>query len=564
MRYGISFTTGELAGKSFMLSQDRLLSIGRSNTSDVKLSSPEISGKHVTVRLSKANVAVIEVFSTHLTLHNGKKLSMGDSVEMAANDTVQLGAADSFMLVSLPGDAAPAEDDMRTTMRPFAPVPPPANNDELSTRAINFVPPRQQKAAPASSDEQSTRNDIKPQPIPPQRPAAPPKPAPAKPAPAKPAPAKQAPKTEQPKAEPQKSTGGETVAIQTLLASDEELDKIKSSFLSKQRRKTGMWVILVAFFLALSISVYIILRPEKEEQLSWPTTASGQFLNEYSKLDDYLAICYPQLPNNVKNEITNGLEIFTAIGKQRDVPMHIVATKTIDKETLTKSREEAFQAWMKQQKEADTSIVFSTLQEFIFTCQDSGSGVPFNRVAYTRRVENEDYYGYAVYLRYEDAIHTILIEVPLAAQWRSTAYFMNYLESMVIFAGKRAPEYWEGTSDYKKNSTIEEDFNEVKIYQKRKSPVYWEKIHYSLISALIKAKQKGDEASLNRAKSLLETLRSEQSEWYSTQKLAYQLAFKNENKATMQSIQAMASSIFTPEFQQSDYRYELIKRKDWK
>ena len=161
-------------------------------------------------------------------------------------------------------------------------------------------------------------------------------------------------------------------------------------------------------------------------------------------------------------------------------------------------------------------------------------------------------------------IHTVLIEVPLSAQWRSSMFFKYYLGNMVIFASRRAPEFWEGTNDYKKETSIEDDFNEVKIYQKRKSPVYWEKIHYSLISALIKAKQKGDENSLENAKSLLAKLRVEQREWYNTQKLAYQLAENNDRGKTMKSIQAMASSIFTPEFQQSDYRYELIKRKDWK
>lgn len=573
MRYSISFTSGELSGKSFPLPQDKLLSIGRSSTSDVKLSSKDISPKHLTIRLSKSNVAVIEVFSTRITTHNGKSLSMGDSIEMAVNDTVQLGPADVFTLVSMPGEAPAADDDeMKTTMKPMVPIPPPSNDDdEMKTtiKPMTPVPPPSadvsQTKAPAN-DEQSTRNDIKP----PVKPA-PPKPAPAKPAPqppksapAKPAPPKQAPAKASGGDAPKASSGGETVAIQTLLASDEELDKIKSSFQSKQRRKTGIWVVIVAFFLALCISIYIIMRPEREDQLTWPVGSNNEYLNDYHAFVPYLAVCYPKLSGNQKTEVDGGVEILSAIGKQRDVPLHIVATTVVDKETLTQTREEAFQAWMKQQKELDSSLDFATVQEFMFTCKNSGSGVPFNRVSYRRRLQDEDYFGYAVYLRYEDRIHTVLIEVPLSAQWRSNMFFRSYLNSIVIFAARRAPEYWEGTSDYKKESSIEDDFNEVKIYQKRKSPVYWEKIHYSLISALIKAKQKGDQKSLDNAKSLLAKLRSEQREWYNTQKLAYQLAYKNGRKGTMQSIQAMASSIFTPEFQQSDYRYELIKRKDWK
>ncbi|MBQ7652144.1 MAG: FHA domain-containing protein [Victivallales bacterium] len=268
MRYSINFTSGELAGKSFPLVPDKLLSIGRSSTSDVKLSSKDISPKHLTIRLSKSNVAVIEVFSTRITTHNGKSLSMGDSVEMAVNDTVQLGTADMFTLVSMAGEAPAADDDeMKTTIKPMAPVPPPSNDDdEMKTtiRPMAPVPPpsgNSQTKAP-SNDDQSTRNDIKP----PARVTAP-KPAPAKPAPPpKSAPAKPAKASggDAPKA----SGGGETVAIQTLLASDEELDKIKSSFQSKHRRKTGIWVVIVAFFLALCVSIYIITRPEHEDQLT--------------------------------------------------------------------------------------------------------------------------------------------------------------------------------------------------------------------------------------------------------------------------------------------------------
>ena len=32
----------------------------------------------------------------------------------------------------------------------------------------------------------------------------------------------------------------------------------------------------------------------------------------------------------------------------------------------------------------------------------------------------------------------------------------------------------------------------------------------------------------------------------------------------MNSIQAMGESVFSSEFQFSDFRYDLIKRKDWK
>ena len=63
---------------------------------------------------------------------------------------------------------------------------------------------------------------------------------------------------------------------------------------------------------------------------------------------------------------------------------------------------------------------------------------------------------------------------------------------------------------------------------------------------------------------MLIKLREQQTVWYNSQKLAYQFAEKNKDVRTMLSIQSMCDSIFSAEFQQSDYRYDLIKRKDWK
>ena len=97
-------------------------------------------------------------------------------------------------------------------------------------------------------------------------------------------------------------------------------------------------------------------------------------------------------------------------------------------------------------------------------------------------------------------------------------------------------------------------------------PVYWGRIHYLLLSALIKSAkaEKPDQDQVSEALNMLIRLRRVQTTWYNTQRLAWQYAFQNEDQATMNSIQAMGESVFSSEFQYSDYRYDLIKRKDWK
>ena len=91
----------------------------------------------------------------------------------------------------------------------------------------------------------------------------------------------------------------------------------------------------------------------------------------------------------------------------------------------------------------------------------------------------------------------------------------------------------------------------------------WEKGLYCLKSVLIKGTEAGDAASVKEAEELLAQLRARQSDWYNTCKLAYLQARIAGDKERMQSLQAMCESVFTSAFQESDYRYERIKRKDW-
>ena len=90
------------------------------------------------------------------------------------------------------------------------------------------------------------------------------------------------------------------------------------------------------------------------------------------------------------------------------------------------------------------------------------------------------------------------------------------------------------------------------------------KVFYRLRSALIKATAAGDINGLNEAKQLLAGLRARLSVWYNAQKLAYQYAEQSGDNVSMQSIQATCESVFSAEFQQADFRYDLIKRKEWK
>ena len=195
-----------------------------------------------------------------------------------------------------------------------------------------------------------------------------------------------------------------------------------------------------------------------------------------------------------------------------------------------------------------------------------GAGVPISFISYTRRVENDDFWGYALFVRCEDNEHAIMIEVPLSDQWRATPFMHAQITEMVLYAPKLTEEHWEGASSYRKNTAVADDLREASSFMDREAPIYWGRIHYLLLSALIKSAKAGnpDADQVAEARNMLVRLRRLQTTWYNTQRLAWQYAFQSEDKVTMNSIQAMGESVFSSEFQYSDFRYDLIKRKDWK
>ena len=126
------------------------------------------------------------------------------------------------------------------------------------------------------------------------------------------------------------------------------------------------------------------------------------------------------------------------------------------------------------------------------------------------------------------------------------------------------PEHWEGGRWFRAGTSISRDLDEARSYLERsKSPMNWEKGLYCLKSVLIKGTKKGDAESVKQAEDMLVKLRARQSDWYNTCKLGYLQAKVADDKERMQALQSMCESVFTAQFQDCDYRYERIKRKDW-
>lgn len=500
MTYLVKFTSGEKNGECFPLGENASLSIGRSHTNAICLKTPDVSGKHVILRRNGVDGISLEILSARTTRINGSDAKIGDMRDLFVGDSVQMGGETVFVI---------AED-------------------------VDSNP------AVASGDNDKTQ-------LPGDERTLIPNPAPAVSAVAT-----------KPEAD------NETIAFKTRIASEEELDKIKGSYKWKARLRFLFVSIPVALFFTGAIALYFYLKPVAEEHLTWPRDDNGKRLTDYKVVVPYLAVAFPAVPGHDISSAGNKIVIRTKIGKHRDVPLCISATSTADKNTLTNGHAEAFAAWMGAMREKEPTVNWSGDKNTLFVNTHRGSGVPMSIVSYTRRVGNDDFYGFAVFVRSAENIHTVLAEVPLQDRWRARRFFLQETASMVIFAVGRTLDHWEGVSQYRTGTSIGTDLKEAENFLKREAPAYWGKIFYRIQSALVKGTLLGEEESIKTAKSLLVKLRNQQTVWFNAQKLAYQYAEKNGDRRTKESIQATCESVFSSEFQQSDYRYDLIKRKDWK
>lgn len=528
MNYQIKFIAGENNGDFYALNPDQTLSIGRSHTNQICLKSPDISGRHLIIRMKKDGSVLVEILSSRVTKYNDRQVNIGDVIEISPDDRIQMGSSSIFIFESLGKNIAFTSDEEVTVF----PEENEKNDNEKTSPAISITTVEGGEDQTISTP--SAQKDVEPH------------------------------LHEENDFLYEDNQCNETIAFQTRIASEDELNEIKKAFKYKHYKKVLMIALPIVIFFIAAITLYMYIRPTTEEYLSWPQDKNGKDSNEFKQIAPYLALCYPNVEGVSVKEKESKVDIETRIGKAQDVPFYISADSQNDLSTLKREHQEAFDIWCEQMRDKDPTISFSTDKATIFLNVHRGAGVPMSYLSYTRRKGNDDYWGYAIFIRKAQYIHTVLFELPFSSKWRGERFFKNYLCNMIIYAPRRTSEHWEGTSSYRFNTDVEQDLEEANNFMKREAPVYWGRIFYLLRSALIKSTLANDIKQVEQAQNILTELRDQQAIWFNTQKLAYQYAKQNENKQSMLSIQAMCESVFSAEFQFADFRYDLIKRKDWK
>lgn len=351
----------------------------------------------------------------------------------------------------------------------------------------------------------------------------------------------------------------------TMQASDEEMEKIKAGIRAKQRRRTFMWIAPVVALLATLVTLYVVLRPKPEEFTSWPKSSDGKDLNAHVLVAPYLAIVYPGIPgSSVSTNEPGRIVVNSALGQQHDIPLGIIVRTVSDPATLEEDHRDAFDQAVRRMSESDLSFSAGVNRMHRFIATTTSAGVPLSYLNYTRRDGEDELFGYFVFLRRASDSFLICIEVPLAAQWRAEEFLRSSIAHFVIYANRRIAEHWEGCGWYRRGTDAGTDLDEARKFLNQKAPVHWEAAFMRIESALVKASKAGNATEVDDAMRMLVSLREAQTIWYNQQKLSYLAAKVSGRKEAMMSIQSLSESAFTPLFQDFDFRYELIKRRDWR
>ncbi|MBP5301231.1 MAG: hypothetical protein J6Y80_07470, partial [Victivallales bacterium] len=283
-------------------------------------------------------------------------------------------------------------------------------------------------------------------------------------------------------------------------------------------------------------------------------------------------------------------DIHSFLGKDRDVPLHVVISTWTDLEGLKKTHAQAFADWKdSEERKGVMKFIGGGNSGFLNAGTDSG-GVRYSYIGFTRTEEaGNEFFGYALFVRHAQKVHVVRVEVQLWAKKSQNIVEQHRCERVlranivnnrfVSVIPDAVGEWWEGGAQYRERTTLEEDMAEAKPFCSADilAPANFAKVHFLVKNILIKATLQASEtdepealADLEKAREeslkLLKNLRKNMAEWYGRQRLAYQqaqLEGDRQGRETMNSIQADSEVIISDEFKQEDCRYRRIRRKEW-
>ncbi|MCI6287414.1 MAG: FHA domain-containing protein [Lentisphaeria bacterium] len=322
----------------------------------------------------------------------------------------------------------------------------------------------------------------------------------------------------------------------TRYASAAELaDLRKYSLHEKRRRRT---VLITGFFLFLFIiaGAFFYTELQQENPITWPGEVSGKYNDGEFRTEiepgGKCLVYYPRCPATIVKTDQNNCEILTALGKNLDVPFHLVFTVNTLPDGFHIRRKESFEQWRKKVSEQNGfAFLDEPRQDFYRPLEN---GIPYYRIKYTRQDKKIRWQGYASYMRYYDKELVLLREVPANHFWRSDRVLQRF--GAFVVAPVMVSRYMEIPEIQMKESSTHLLQRVSLELRKNIAIAVWADLDLMLRTLMIRAYETQDQVLISAVLPLWLEFRDKQQVWYSRNCLAYQTCKASGNMEEMSRI----------------------------
>lgn len=336
----------------------------------------------------------------------------------------------------------------------------------------------------------------------------------------------------------EEATAGESAAdgTHTRYASPAELDELRSFSRSEKRRRKFVLAAGILLFVCIIAGAYAYTVFEQENPLTWPGEVSGNYNDGEIRTEiepfGKCLVYFPKTAATVQRVDGNNCEIMTALGRNMDVPFHIVFTVNPLPDGFRTTRRKSFDDWRKRVSEQNGFAFLSDPEQDFY--RPSESGFPYYSVSYMRIDKKIRWQGYASYMRYQDKELILLREVPVNHFWRAEQVLRRF--GAFVVSPTMVDHFWEIPGKRM-------EVNPTRLLQrcalelrKNIAVAVWDDLDFALRTLLCRAYETKDQVLIDAVVPLWLDFRTKQQVWYSQNCLAYQTAQASQNLLEMTRI----------------------------
>ena len=299
-----------------------------------------------------------------------------------------------------------------------------------------------------------------------------------------------------------------------------------------------------------------------EDSLTWPGETTGAYddVKKVFRLDDdtSFVLYWPNTAGmTVDGDGTNRIEVMTAIGRDKNVPFHLLAAVCTVSNGYHTTTAASYAAWKDRMVKAGYALDFT--EETMVFPNDAENGFPMWRIPFRRNIGQKNAAGGNIlYFRHFDKEVTLVKEVPLGEMLRARRLMRSFnCIGVGLKRVRRHVEIPEKRVDGNLSEMLSYCFTRL---SENPEGVDWVETFAMIRTVIVSAAEDGDKQLLTNALHLLDNFRVVQNVWYVRKCLEYQQTTGREAGAVRNELRQEAQRRFPDPY---DRRHHKIANDDW-